>query len=130
MRIVISDPKSKKTYQVEMPKEQEPAVVGKRMGEKIDGGVVGAAGYELELTGGSDSSGFPMRMDIPGNRKLSALVTEGTGFHTKRKGERRRKMLRGNVYSQDTVQVNAKVVTAGQTPLEELLGKKEPEKKE
>lgn len=129
MRIVISDPKSGKSYQAELPKEQEVAVIGKRIGDQIDGGIVGAAGYTIELAGGSDGSGFPMRGDIPGNRKMSVLVTKGTGFYSKRKGERRRKMLRGNTYSQDTVQVNSKVVTAGSTPLDELLGKKE-EKKE
>ena len=129
MRIEISDPKEGKSYQSELPKEQEVAIVGKKLGEQIDGGLVGAAGYSLELTGGSDASGFPMRKDIPGTRKMKALLTEGVGFHTKRKGERRRKVIRGNSFSPDMVQVNAKVVTAGPTPLSELFGAKE-EKKE
>jgi small subunit ribosomal protein S6e len=129
MRMVISDTKSGKSYQAEVPKEQEAMIVGKKIGDQIDGGVAGAAGYSLELTGGSDASGFPMRPDIPGNRKMSALVTRGCGFYSKRKGVRRRKMLRGNNYNQDTVQVNTKIIKAGTTPLEELFGKKE-EKKE
>jgi small subunit ribosomal protein S6e len=129
MRLVISDPKSGKSYQSEVPKEQEIAIVGKRIGDEIDGGVVGAAGFTLKLTGGSDASGFPMRPDVPGNRKMAALITKGIGFKTKRKGERRRKMLRGNNYSQDTAQVNSLVIKAGSASLEELFGKKE-EKKE
>ena len=130
MRLVISDPKTGKSFQNELPKEQEGLIVGKRIGEEIDGGVVGAAGYSLQLTGGSDASGFPMRMDVPGNRKIASLITKGVGFSSKRKGERRRKMIRGNNYTQDIIQVNAKVVKAGTVTLDELFGKKEEEKKE
>jgi len=125
MRIVISDPKSGKSYQAEVSKEQEAQIIGKRVGDPLDGGVFGAAGYQLQLTGGSDSSGFTMRVDIPGQRKVSALVTEGVGFHTKRGGERRRRVLRGNTYSPDIAQVNAKVITAGAAPLEALFPKAE-----
>ena len=56
--------------------------------------------------------------------------TKGIGFFSKRKGERRRKMVRGNNYTQDIIQVNAKVVKAGSVSLEELFGKKEEDKKE
>ena len=125
MRIVISDPANGKSYQAEVSKDQETHIIGKRISERIDGGIVGAAGYSLELTGGSDDSGFPMRMDIPGSKKIRVLVTEGVGFHTKRKGERRRRMFRGNNYSADTVQVNAKVISAGQTPLDQIFVKSE-----
>jgi len=128
MRIVISDPKSGKSYQSELTKEQQVNVVGKKMGEVMDGGTLGAAGYQLELTGGSDSSGFPMRMDVSGPRKASLLVTEGVGFHSKRSGERRRRMLRGNTFTTDTAQVNSKVVTAGGTPLDQIFVKAEEKK--
>lgn len=128
MRIVIADPKSGKSFQTELPKEKEAQISGKKIGETIEGGLVGAAGYTLELTGGSDNSGFPMRKDVSGSRKEGLLLTEGTGFHTKRSGERRRKMVRGNTYSSDIIQVNAKVVKAGPTPLDELF--KTEEKKE
>ena len=130
MKLVVSDPKTGKSYQSEIPKEQEGSIVGARIGDQIDGGLVGAAGYSLQLTGGSDGSGFPMKNDIPGNRKMASLITKGVGFFSKRKGERRRKMVRGNNYSQDIVQVNAMVVTAGSVALEELFGKKEDGKKE
>lgn len=130
MRIVISDPKTGKSFQVELPKDREAQLAGKKIGEKIDGGICGAAGYTLELTGGSDGSGFPMRVDIEGQRRSFSLVTKGVGFHSKRKGERRRKALLGNTYSGQVVQVNTKVVEAGPTPLDELFKKEEAEKKE
>jgi small subunit ribosomal protein S6e len=125
MRIIISDPKNGKSFQSEVPKEQESNLLGKKIGDELDGGLVGAAGYMLLVTGGSDKSGFPLRKDIPGDRKMSALITQGVGFHTKRKGMRKRKMVRGNTLSQDTVQVNTKVQTAGATPLEDIFKKEE-----
>ena len=125
MRIVISDPKTGKSYQAEVSKEHEAHIAGKKIGDRLDGGVLGAAGYQFEFTGGSDSSGFPMREEIPGQRKAAVLVSEGVGFHTKRSGERQRRMMRGNTFSADTAQVNAKVVAAGAAPLEQLFPKAE-----
>jgi small subunit ribosomal protein S6e len=128
MRIIISDPKSGKSFQSEVPKEQEGNLLGKKIGDELDGGFFGAAGYSLLVTGGSDKSGFPLRNDIPGDRKMKALITEGVGFHNKRKGMRKRKVVRGNTLSQDTVQINTKVVKAGANPLEDIF--KSEEKKE
>lgn len=125
MQMVISDPKTGKSYKVDIPKEKEAEIIGKKIGDNIDGGFVGAGGYKLELTGGSDASGFPMRIDIAGLRKGKFLVTKGVGFKTKRKGVRRRKTLRGNTYSNDSAQVNSKVLEYGPTALDEIFKKEE-----
>lgn len=130
MRIVISDTTSGKSYQSEVDKEKEAMIVGKKLGDELDGNLVGAAGYTLQLTGGSDGSGFPMRSDVYGAVKKQILSSDGTGFNAKNKGERKRVYVRGNTYSSDIVQVNAKVLKAGPTPLEQLFGKKEEEKKD
>ena len=127
MQIIISESKSGKSYKVDIPKDKEAELVGKKVGDRIDGGVFGAAGYELELTGGSDDSGFPMRTDVAGSRKIKALLTEGTGFHAKEKGQRRRKIVRGDTYSSEITQVNAKVIKAGPVSLDELFKKEEKE---
>ncbi|MBI2079141.1 hypothetical protein HYT84_00120, partial [Candidatus Micrarchaeota archaeon] len=50
-------------------------------------------------------------------------------FPAERAGERRKKMVRGTVYSTDMVQVNLKVIQAGPTPLGEIF-KQEPKKEE
>jgi len=131
MQLIIADPKNGKSYKVEIPKDKEVEFVGKKIGDKVDGGVVGAAGYELELTGGSDDSGFPMRSDVAGQRKIQALLTKGVGYHTKEKGMRRKKVVRGDTYSSSIVQINAKIVKAGPIALDELFkseGKKEEKK--
>lgn len=128
MRIVISEP-SGKSCQFELPKDKEANIVGKKVGDELDGNLVGAAGYTLELTGGSDGSGFPMREEVHGSAKKSVLTSDGVGFKAHRGGERRRKYVRGNTYSAEMVQVNTKVTKAGPTPLEQLFPKGEKTEK-
>ena len=130
MKIVISDSKTGKSYGLDVPKDKESALIGKKMGEKLEGGAFGAEGYELEITGGSDTSGFPIRRDVSGPRRADVILSKGPGFQSKGKGTRERRKLRGNVISDQIMQVNTKVVQAGSKPLEELFPKAAGEKKE
>jgi small subunit ribosomal protein S6e len=124
MRVVISE-KSGKSYQFELPKEKEANLIGKKIGDELDGNLIGAAGYVLTLTGGSDGSGFPMKKEVAGSAKKSTLTTYGVGFKSGEKGERRKKMVRGNTFSSEIVQVNTQVKTPGPTPLEQIFPKTE-----
>lgn len=129
MRIVISE-SSGKSYQIELPKDKEAQISGKKVGEELDGNLVGAAGYTLKLTGGSDGSGFPMRTEVHGAARKAVLTSDGVGFNATRSGERRRKYVRGNTYSAEIAQVNVQVKTAGPVPLEQLFPKAEKKEKE
>jgi small subunit ribosomal protein S6e len=124
MRIVISE-SSGKSYQLELPKDKEPNLIGKKIGDEVDGNLIGAAGYVLVLTGGSDGSGFPMRGEVHGSAKKPILTSDGVGFRAERGGERKRRYIRGNTVSAEIVQVNAKVKTPGPSPLEQLFPKTE-----
>jgi small subunit ribosomal protein S6e len=128
MRIVISESNGK-SHQTELPKDKESALVGKKIGDELDGNLIGAAGYTLKLTGGSDGSGFPMRVEVHGSAKKVILTSDGVGFHATHDGERRRKYMRGNTYSAEIVQVNASVKTAGASPLDQLFPKVEKKEK-
>ena len=113
-----------KTYKLEIAEEKKALLLGRKIGDEIDGGSLGLPGYSLKITGASDSSGFPLRQDIQGTRKVKVLLSGGVGYRPKRKGERRRKTVRGNTIAEDVVQVNTKVVRYGAEPLENLLGQK------
>ena len=128
MRLVISDPKTGKSYQTDLTKEFEANVVGKKIGEELEGNLIGAAGYKLQLTGGSDQSGFPMRRDVTGQRKIRALLSGGVGFNPQNNGERKRKLIRGNTFSAEIAQINAKVLGGEGQPFEQLFPKKEEKK--
>lgn len=128
-KLVVSDPKTKKTYQKEVS-QKESGLLSRKIGDRVKGDFLGLSGYEIEVTGGSDKQGFPMRPDMQGAARKRILLTGGPGFHPKRKGERRRKSVRGNVISEEIVQVNAKIVKYGTKKLEQIFGKKEEKKPE
>lgn len=130
MKIVVSDPKEGKSYQAEVPKDKEGALIGRKIGDEVDGGIVGAAGYTLTITGGSDFAGFPMRGDVGGPKRMSALLSSGTGFRTEGKGTRRARTIRGNMISDETMQINTSVKAAGSKPLAECMPKTESKKEE
>ncbi len=85
-------------------------LIGRKLGEIIDGAAVDLTGHKLRITGGSDKDGFPMRPNVHGGVRVNVMLSEGVGFHPRRAGERKRKNLRGNVITEDIVQVNMKIV--------------------
>lgn len=125
-KIVVSD--KAETYQVEA--EDAKQIVGLSLGEEFDGNVIGLEGYTLKLTGGSDKNGFPMRRDISGPRRVRSLLSGGIGYNPKNKGVKRRKTLRGNVISEDIVQINTIVTKKGSKSLAEILNPEEEEAEE
>ena len=89
-----------------------------KIGDIIKGGLIGFPNYEFVITGGSDASGFPMRKDVHGPVKKRILVSKrGIGYRLKRKGQKRRKMVRGNEISYDMTLLNLKVVKYGEAEL-------------
>lgn len=99
-----------KNFQVVVEGSRAAVFVGKKIGEYVDASVVGIAGKKLLITGGSDSSGFPMLQSVPGSAKRSLLLSSPPGFHPRSEGERRRKIVRGNTISEEIVQINTKLV--------------------
>ena len=91
---------------------------GMKIGDTIKGGVIGFPNYEFEITGGSDSSGFPMRKDVHGPVKKRILVSKrGIGYKPKRKGEKKRRTVRGNEVTYDMTLINLQVVKYGEAEL-------------
>jgi small subunit ribosomal protein S6e len=109
-KVVISDPETGKSQFVEVEEVQAVSLIGRKLGEVIDGTAVKLSGHKLLITGGSDKDGFPMRPNIHGGVRVCAILSEGVGFHPSRRGERRRKTLRGNVITESIVQINMKIV--------------------
>ncbi|MDI6819933.1 MAG: 30S ribosomal protein S6e [Candidatus Hodarchaeaceae archaeon] len=124
-KVVVADPTTGKSYQLEAREPAARRLVGLRIGDKFDGEIVGLPGYELQITGGTDVDGFPMRADIAGPGRASVLLAGGSGFKPRRRGERRRKRVRGRVISDTIVQINAKIVKRGEKPIEELVPTRE-----
>lgn len=119
--VAVSDPESGTTHQVDVSDQDANRFIGRDIGDEVEGGAVGLPGYAVEVTGGSDNAGRPMREDVRGSDLKSVLLEGGTGYDPNREGERKRVTVRGREVSDDTRQINAKIVGRGGRPVEELL---------
>ena len=121
-QVVVGDPDEGTTYAVDVDGQDANRFVGRSVGETVDGDAVGLGGYELEITGGSDTSGRPMREDVGGTETAAVLLEGGVGFDPTVDGERKRVTVRGAEISEETRQINAKVVARGDDAIDDLLG--------
>ena len=121
-QVVVGDPDEGTTYAVDVDGQDANRFVGRSVGETVEGDAVGLGGYELEITGGSDTSGRPMREDVGGTETAAVLLEGGVGFDPTVDGERKRVTVRGAEISEETRQINAKVVARGDDAIDDLLG--------
>ncbi len=113
-QLVLSDPKTRRSVDFDVKDPQSQALLGLRIGEVIDGSLIGVKGT-IKITGGSDRSGIPMRPDMHGGGKRYVLLSGPPCFKPRRKGERRRKLVRGDMVTPMIYQVNA-VLIDGELP--------------
>lgn len=139
-KVNIAD-KSGKTYKIET---ESPSLIGKSLSDKVDGKDISAdlEGYEFEITGASDKSGFTAMVDVEGIGLKRALLSYGKAMHKRprREGKKKisnphpgglrlRKSVRGKVISEATSQINVKVLKQGNKKLEEIFKKESPAEK-
>lgn len=113
------------SHQIEMEAAASKNLIGLKIGNEFDASPLGLNGYKLRITGGSDKNGFPMKKDVEGPRRIKSLLSGGVGFKPRRKGQRRRKTVRGNTISDDIVQINTIVVQKGKKTIKDLLQSEE-----
>jgi len=85
-----------KAWQIAVDESTAIKLAGLRIGEIFDGSIIGYDGLKLKIRGGSDATGFPMHPGVPGSVKKKVLLSGPPGYRPRRKGERRRKTVRGN----------------------------------
>lgn len=124
-KVIISDPETGNSKVVELEEARALPLIGKKIGDIIDGSIVDLAGHKVQITGGSDKDGFPMRPNVHGGVRRQIILSGGVGFNPQNEGERKRKTVRGNVITDDIVQINMKIV---EKPKEMKKGKEKKEK--
>lgn len=124
-KLVINNPKTSRSYQLEIKSPDADNLIGKKIKGIVRGELIGLTGYEFEITGGTDKDGFPMRPDVKGPKRAKLLLSGGTGFKPISKGHRKRKTVRGNTISGDIVQINMKTIKYGEMKLDEFFKKEE-----
>lgn len=127
--VVVSDPDSGQSVPREVDGQDANRFMGREIGDEVDGNAVGLDGFTVEITGGSDAAGRPLRSDVKGSELKELLLTGGTGYNPDREGERRRVTVRGREISEDVAQINV-AVTGGEGDPLVALGVKEPEEED
>lgn len=117
----VSDPKNAKTYKIDIKGRYADSLIGKKIGDQLDGYFLGLPGYKVTITGGSDKDGFPMRKDLPRAGRKRVLLAKGVGFRAKHEGVRKKRIVHGNTISPEIVQLNFKINEWGPKSVEELL---------
>ncbi|MDG6218144.1 MAG: 30S ribosomal protein S6e [Candidatus Thermoplasmatota archaeon] len=133
-KVVVNDVKDGKAHQVQVTGHHANSLIGKKIGDEVDGIFISLPGYKLSITGGTDKNGFPMRNDLPGTGRRRLLLSKSKGFHPKENGLRHKKSIRGNTVNHDLVQINMKVLKHGSKAIKELIqtesGTKEDKKED
>ena len=114
-----------KTYKLETENE---GFIRNKIGDVIKGESFSPdlEAYDLEITGTSDSSGFPGIKGYEGPQLRRALLTiKDKGMNDRTKGLRLKKSIRGEEISEKTAQINMKVIKEGKKKFEDLIPKKE-----
>jgi len=126
-KVIVSDPETGTSKVVELEEARAAPLIGRKIGDVVDGSIVDLPGSKMQIMGGSDKDGFPMRKNVHGGVRRRVVLSGGVGFNPKDEGERRRKTVRGNVITDEIVQLNIKIIEKPKQPKE---GKKPKEKKE
>ena len=109
-KVIVSDPEAGTSKIIELEEARAAPFIGRKIGESIDGAIVDLPAHKLKITGGSDRDGVPMRPNVHGGVRRNVILSGGVGFNPQRKGERRRKTVRGNIITDEIVQINTKII--------------------
>lgn len=120
-KLTISDKKGKSLTK-ELKDNEANSLLGLQIGKEADATTVGLSG-KMKITGGSDKSGVPMRSDLHGTARKYVLLSKGVGLQDAEKGERVRKLTRGNTISEEIYQINCKFdgIIPEEKPAEEKI---------
>jgi small subunit ribosomal protein S6e len=105
-KLIVSDKKGRSMAQELKDRTAQP-LLGTKVGSIIDSSIVGVAGGKLKITGGSDRTGTPMRPDVHGGVKKYVLLSTGVG---NRSEARVRKLVRGNMVTEEIYQLNSMLI--------------------
>ena len=105
-KLTVSDQKGKSISR-ELKDNDANVLLGLQVGQETDASILGLQG-KIKITGGSDKSGVAMRGDVAGVPRKRVLLSKGVGLQDAKKGLRKRKLVRGNIISEEIYQINCK----------------------
>jgi len=103
------------------------SIFDKRIGDIINGEDIDDKfkGYKFKITGGNDKDGFTMMAGVNKKGRVRLLLEKGHKcFRPRRKGERKRKSVRGCIIGPDLSVVTLCIIKHGEGKIAELEDKK------
>ena len=103
-----------------------------RMAAEVEGDGLGDEykGYIFRIAGGNDKQGFPMRQGILADYRVKVLMQKGHAcYRQRRKGERKRKAVRGCIVNADMAVLHLVVVKKGDEEIAGLTDREIPRRK-
>ncbi len=125
-KVIVSDPETGASKVVELEDARAAPLVGRRIGETVEGSIVDLPAHKIAIVGGSDKDGVPMRPSVHGGVRRNIVISGGVGFKPNKRGQRRRKAVRGNVITDEIVQINAKIVEKPKKAKEQEASPEQP----
>jgi small subunit ribosomal protein S6e len=104
---------------------------GKRMGQEVEGDILGDEfkGYIFKITGGNDKDGFSMKQGVLVQGRVRLLMGAGQScYRPRRKGERKRKSVRGCIVGPDLSVIALSIQKKGESDIEGLTDNKLPKR--
>jgi len=103
----------------------------KRIGQEVHADDLGDEfkGYVFKVAGGNDKQGFPMRQGIVAPGRVKLLFADGSPcYRIRRRGERRRKSIRGCIVGSDLAALNLIIIKQGEKDIEGLTDVQAPKR--
>jgi small subunit ribosomal protein S6e len=119
MKLNISNPKNGMQKSIEIEDQNNLRIFYEKYIKseiKVDSIGPEWAGYILKIMGGQDKQGFPMKQGVLTNRRVKLLLNKGDigcKGNLMKKGERRRKSVRGCIVSPEIGVLNLSIVKEG-----------------
>ncbi|KAI6182925.1 hypothetical protein M3Y97_00432800 [Aphelenchoides bicaudatus] len=130
MKLNIAYPATGCQKLIELEDEKKFSIfLEKRMAQEVEADSLGDEwkGYILRITGGNDKQGFPMKQGVLTTGRVRLLLGKGHScYRQRRKGERKRKSVRGCIVDSNLSVLSLAIVKKGDNEIEGLTDKTIP----
>jgi len=130
MKLNIAYPATGSQKVIEIEDENRlRAFFDKRISAEVSGESLGEEfnGYVFRISGGNDKQGFAMKQGILTSQRVRILFHDGMScFRIRKRGERKRKSIRGCIVSADLSVLNLVIVKKGDAEIEGVTNVNKP----